>query len=196
MKFLHFRLNNKSQTLIEFAIMAPLFLAMVLVVLIFALNIYRAQVLASSVREGASISARITGNNIDAGLKATLSVATSGFNYNNFMTNGLIIITKMQNYTNNLYLSGFATVNTVGTTGYLAGTNDTANKNMSKLLAGGTWTTPIRSGVDDIMKLTNTCVEGKDIYCVEIFYTNRSPLKIFGFSEPSLLYDKSFFMAP
>lgn len=196
MNFSHFKSKVKSQATVEMAFMATLFFTMVLVILFIAINIYRTQILASAVREGASTCARITGNNIDAGLQATLSVATSGFRFNDFMTNGLIIITKMQNYTNNLYLSGFSTANTVGTTGYLAGTNDTANKDLSKLLSGGSWTTPLRPGVPDIMKLTNTVVQGKDVYCVEIFYTNRTPLNILGFSQSALLYDKSFFMSP
>ncbi len=196
MKFSHFKSKVKSQATIEMAFIVTLFFTMVLVILFIAINIYRTQILASAVREGASTTARITANNIDAGLKATLSIATSGFRFNDFMTNGLIIITKMQNYTNNLYLSGFSTVNTVGITGYLAGTNDTANKDLSKLLLGGSWTTPLRPGVPEIMKLTNTVVQGKDLYCVEIFYTNRAPLNILGFSESALLYDKSFFMSP
>jgi TadE-like protein len=191
MKTFRFSTGVRSQSIIEFALIAPLFFSMVLVTTLLAVDIYRTQVMASAVREGANTAARSTGNNIELALQATLAVATSGVKYDAFMTNGLIIVTKMQNYTNRIFLSGFANdATTLGSTGFTTGTNAI---NMSKL---GSSTDIERAGVPDIMKLTNTVIEGKDFYCVEIFYTNRSPLGILGFSQPAMLYDRTFFMAP
>jgi hypothetical protein len=194
----HFQKGIRSQALLEFSLMATLFFTMIMVTLQYAIWTYRTQVLSSAVREGVNISARITANNIDLGLSAALSVATSAIRYTDFMTNGTIIVTKMQLYTNSFYLSGFSTVNTVGSTGYLFGTND-ANMNESRLLTTHDWTTLPRNGVaiPGIMASTNTVAAGKDLYCVEIFYTNRSPLRLIGaIKAPSLIYEKSFFMAP
>ncbi|MES2310377.1 MAG: TadE family protein [Verrucomicrobiota bacterium] len=194
----HFQKRTRSQALVEFSLMATLFFTMILVTVQYAIWTYRAQVIVAAAREGANISARVTANNIESGLEAALAVATSAIRYTDFMTNGAIIVTKMQLYTNSFYLSGFTTANTVGSTGGLfGGTNE--NQNNSRLLTNSTWTTLPRTGpaIPSIMVSTNTVVAGKDLYCVEIFYTNRSPLRLIGdIKAPSLIYEKSFFMAP
>lgn len=192
MKSFRFSSRVRSQSIIEFALIAPLIFSMVMVTTLLAVDIYRAQVMASAVREGASTGARSTSDNINIALQATLAVATSAVKYDTFMTNGLIIVSKMQNYNNQIFFTGYKIDDTtLGSTGFITGTNGV---NMSKL--GSSSGTNQLTGIPDIMKLTNTVVEGKDLYCVEIFYTNRTPLSILGFSQPGMLYDRTFFMAP
>jgi hypothetical protein len=192
------RFRSRSQAVVEFAIILPLFMTFMCGIIDYGYMIGNSMVLAVAAREGASSGARQIYDPLGRGLSAAVMVSKPRL----LMTSTLggAIITKVSYYpglsTTYAYLSDEASISCLST-GSIYGGGDTL-KNKSRILSGTAtsntyWMNPQRllSFSPSVLDATN-----QSMIVMEVFYTNRflTPIgSLLKLVTPPIIYDVAYF---
>lgn len=191
------RCKCKSQAFVEFAIILPIFLVLMMAVFDYSFMIMRMQVMAMAAREGANTATRQSvGTGIPVGLNAAYTAARSaGVDFSS--AKGGIIITHVWYNSSNVtdpsevllldsnYVGSSATngspsdysdpmsanpTNAIGTMGTLYGGSTSLITNSAIIVPGTSWTSVYRKLPIGGTNLVDGDTRG--VYAVEVMYTN------------------------
>ncbi len=192
------RRRCRSQSLVEFTLILPIFLTLMCAVFDYGYMITNAQILAMAAREGASTATRQVILPIEAGLQAVTNAAHPRLNLAG--PTGACIITKVvydpSTSTNYVYVPTPVDSYCLYLGGLWGGTaNDVCNK--SRILsADGTDPQPWKCRRRQLPFAGSWLATNQEMYVVEVFLTNQfvTPIgRLIGLVTPPILYDAAFF---
>ena len=188
------RSESRSQALVEFAMVLPIFLTLMCGVFDYGWMIGNSNILASAAREAANTASRQTTDPVPRGLQAAVDSSRPRLDMTS--SSGGVIVTQVEYDTSGSTI--FVTIpppltNNCMSTGQLYGGGD-ALKNKSRILISGTdWD---QNTLRDLPFKVENLAPGQLMICAEVFYTNEfvTPIgTLIGLVTPPRLYDAAFY---
>jgi Flp pilus assembly protein TadG len=195
------RTGNKSQSLVEFTMVLPIFLTLMCGVFDYGLMVYNANVLAMASREAANSAFRVSTSSITAGLIAAVDCGAPRVDFTG--TYGGVVITQVQYTPSNTVSTNYVWVvspitNNVASTGSIYGGGDNL-KNQTHLNSGTSlWTSTIKwqSPTRALPFAASNLAPNQTMFIVECFYSNNfvTPIgTLIGLVTAPVLYDSAYF---
>jgi len=186
--------ENRSQSLAEFAMVLPIFLTLMCGLFDYGWMIGNSNVMALATREAGNTASRQNTDPVGRGLEAAVNSARPRLDLTS--SSGGVIITRVTYDTNTnstfVYVSAPIAGNCMSTGGLYGGGNTLLNKSRI-LISGETWDS---NNLRRLPFSASNLAQEQQMYCVEVLYTNEfvTPIgTLIGLVTPPRLYDAAFF---